>query len=1014
MSIPFENIFISVLNMSITGSYIIAAILLLRLLLKKAPKIFSYSLWAIAGLRLLCPFSFSSIVSIFNFISPPAAESSIGGATANGYIPQDIGMMLIPEVNTGIPAADTVINTVLPSAQPTASVNPMQILLSIAGLIWIIGVLSMCIYGIISVVKIRKQIKFATKFRDNIFECDAIRSPFVFGLIKPRIYLPCGMNENQLKYVLMHEKNHIRRFDHITRIIAFIILILHWFNPFVWIGYTLAIHDMEMSCDENVLKKLGNESKKAYSFTLVSVGANKKLSFGTPLSFGENGVEKRVKNILGFKKPKIIAVIVCVVLCFAAAAVCLTNGISEKDKNDETVINDMQTQIEARLEEIFSAEAYQYETNNYEIYTAGAKIAVTEAEPDGTTTVYGHKRLFHFDISYEHLIGYEEEYLYPTEIPPTSRFKASFDKDGKLLSVEDVEGEIPQLPETIRYDFEVRDRAYRRAEKQLKVQHSKIKIYTKGIFESYFKGTALDGLEAQHFELAGDCYGNPVAVISFACVDSVSQYRISDYYELTKIIDGERIPLKSKTLSDSDTVFVPSGKHAGREVLYFAYLSKYIDKLEECEYEIRFFVLTDSNNAYEEYCVKFKVDDLSPSAFTKPSLTYNNLNVGHNPGLFEATREEFLSGEIYPYSSASNKVTLSEKNLKQIGKLLDKSVFSYNNREMSYPEQLKAYTVELTDEKGRNYNFIIYENLIKDSNAEYSKSPNIELNNVELYNYINETYTDVMGDTVDSGYETSTGVFVKNPNLITTEAHTGKNVGQAAAPEYIVSNIKFTSPADGFRLIGFSVSDKFFNISFMNEGGKTVGYTEDYTLDKLVDGQWQNVEQIKKREALEAWFTEPGKTSPAQLYTDKFYLNLDGGTYRIHLPVISETKGNITIEFTVKAYMITEYDALSFEGIPVQIEVRRKDSDNFHYTVFSQDELLEIAELYNQAGFEEEKPTGILKEKAARVTVIDNKGYKYRFIIYDDGVISINQRNYTSRNGEKLYEMLTAEISDRL
>lgn len=1011
MNISFENVFITVLNMSITGSYIIAAILLLRLILKKAPKIFSYSLWAIAGLRLLCPFSFSSVISIFNFISPPAAESSVTGTTANGYIPQDIGMMLIPEVNTGIPAADTVINTVLPSAQPTASINPMQILLTAACLIWVSGIIAMSVYGIVSVIKIRKQIKFATKFKDNIFECDAIRSPFVFGVIRPRIYLPCGMSENQLEYVLMHEKNHIRRFDHITRIIAFIILILHWFNPFVWIGYTLAIHDMEMSCDENVLKKLGAEAKKAYSFTLVSVGADKKLSFGTPLSFGENGVEKRVKNILGFKKPKIIAVIICVVLCVVAAAVCLTNGISEKSKNNEAVMNDMQSQIEARLEEMFSAEAYQYGTNDYMIYAAGSKIAVTEAGADGTTTVYGRKRLFHFDISYEHLIGYEEEYLYPTEIPPTSGFKASFDKDGKLLSVEDVEGEIPQLPETIRYDFEVRDRAYRRAEKQLKAQYSKIKIYTKGIFESYFRGTVLDGLEAQHFELAGDCYDNPVAVISFSC-DSVKQFRISDYYELTKIVDGERIPLESKTLSDSDAVFVPSGKHAGREVLYFAYLSKFIDKLEECEYEIKFFVLTDNSNTYEEYFVKFRVDDLSPSAFTKPSLTYDNLNVGYNPGLFETAREEFVSGEIYPCNSVLNKITLSEKNLKQIGKLLDKAVFSYDNKEIGYSEYMEAYAVEMTDEKGRSYNFTIYGNLITDGNAEYTKHPDIELNSDELFDYISETYTTAMGTMIESGYETSTDIFAKNPNLLTTQAD--KYTDPDSAPEYIVSKIKFTSPADGFRLIGFSVLDTFFHISFLNEGNETVGYTEDYTMDKLVDGQWQSVEQIKKREAFDAWFTEPGNTSPAQLYIDKFYLNLEGGTYRVHLPVISETKGYITIEFTVKAYMITEHDAFGFEGTPVQIDVRAKDRDNFHYTVFSKNEFAEIAKLCNQGGFEEEKPTGILKEKAARVTVIDNKGYKYSFIIYDDGVININGRNYVNGNGKKLYELLTAEIYDKL
>ena len=1014
MNTPFENIFITVLNMSITGSYIIVAILLLRLLLKKSPKIFSYSLWAIAGLRLLCPFSFSSVISIFNLIAPPSAESSVVGATANGYIPQDIGIMLIPEVNTGIPAADTVINTVLPSAQPTASVNSMQILTASACLIWIAGVLAMCIYAVVSVMKIKKQIKFATKFRDNIFECDSIRSPFVFGIIKPKIYLPCGMSENQLEYVLMHEKNHIRRFDHITRIIAFTVLILHWFNPFVWIGYTLAIHDMEMSCDENALKKLGTEAKKAYSFTLVSVGANKKLSFGTPLSFGENGVEKRVKNILGFKKPKAIAVIVCIVLCVVAAAVCLTNGISEKDKNIEAVMNDMQSQIEARLEEMFSAEAYQYEANNYEIYTAGAKIAVTEDEPDGTTTVYGRKRIFSFDISYEHLIRYEEEYLYPTEIPPTSTFKASFDNEGNLIYVEDVEGEIPQLPETIQYDFDVRDRAYRRAEKQLKAQYSKIKVYTKGIFESYYSGTALDGLEAQSFELAGDCFGNPVAVISFSCVQSEKQYRISDYYELTKIVDGERIPLESKTLSDSDTVSVPTGKHAGREVLYFAYLSKYIDALEECEYEIKFFVQTEGSNAYEEYCVKFKVDDLSPSKFTKPSLTYDTLNTGYNPGLFETESEDFVYGEIYPCSSVLNKVTLSEKNLKQIRKLLDKAVFTYSGKELSYPEHLEAYTVELRDEKGRNYNFTVYGNLVNDGNAEYTRRPYIELNSDELFNYINETYPAAMSNMIESGYETSTDIFAKNPYPLTTQTDTNKNIDPTSVTEYIVSKIKFTSPADGLRLIGFNVSRSFINISFLNEGSEEIGYTEDYTMDKLVDGQWQSVEQIQIREALETEFAEPGRTGRADLSVDKFYQNLENGTYRIHLRIIGEKESYITVEFTAKAYMITEHDAFGFEGTPVQIDVRPKDNDNFFCTDFTYDEMLEIAELYGKGGFEEEKPTGILKEKAARVTVIDNKGFKYSFIIYDDGVINIDGRNYVNNNGKKIYELLTAEIYDRL
>ena len=245
-----EQTFISFFNMSLTGSYIILAIILIRQLLQKAPKIFSYALWSIAGLRLIFPFSFSSVLSIFNLFSMPVQTASSGNVTVNNFVPDDIGMMKTPEISTGIKAADTVINPFLPVPEITDSVNPMQVITAVASVLWAAGIIAMAVYGFVSLVKVKKRVEFATKLDGNIFECEKVRSPFVFGILKPKIYLPCGMDEKQREFVILHEKNHIRRLDHITRLVSFAVLMLHWYNPLVWVGFNLMVRDMEMSCEK--------------------------------------------------------------------------------------------------------------------------------------------------------------------------------------------------------------------------------------------------------------------------------------------------------------------------------------------------------------------------------------------------------------------------------------------------------------------------------------------------------------------------------------------------------------------------------------------------------------------------------------------------------------------------------------------------------------------------------------------------------------------------------------------
>ena len=384
--------------------------------------------------------------------------------------------------------------------------------------------------------------------------------------------------------------------------------------------------------------------------------------------------------------------------------------------------------------------------------------------------------------------------------------------------------------------------------------------------------------------------------------------------------------------------------------------------------------------------------------------------MGYNPALFDAVSEAFTAGTIYPNNSVLNTVTLSENELKSIKKLLDKAVWTYKDEMMSYPDHMNAYTLELTDEKNRNYKFCVFENLIVDSNAEYSKKPNIELNSAELYGYVAEVYKSHMASFVQSGYETSTDIRLKYPNTATTDSNGEPAVKSAA--EYIVSDLKFNSPTEDFELLGFDVSERFFTISFINNSMQTINYTEDFTVDKLADGKWEPVEQINKHQIYETIFVEPNRTANSQLPANVFFINFESGTYRINMVMYTDGKPYaVSVEFTAKAYMIMEYNTHKIEGTPVKIEVRPKDSDNFHHTAFTQEEMQKIAEIYTTSDFSSFVPDGrLLNPKPVRVTIVDNKGYKYEFVLYNHGVIEIGGRSYQLSDGVSLYEMLTSKI----
>lgn len=313
-----ETSFLTLLNMSITAGYVILFVLAARLCMRKLPKRYSYWLWGAVGFRLICPVSFSSAFSLLGFIKQ-------GGLT---YIPADIGMMAKPEIDMGIVAVNNVLNQSLPPADPYQSINPMQAAVALGSIVWIAGMAVCGLCFAASYVLIRRRVACAIRTEENRYVCENLPSPFVLGLRKPRIYLPYGLTQEETAYIICHEQIHIKRRDPLIKVLACMLLCVYWFHPLVWLSYFLMIKDMEMSCDEQVIAEMGEQIKKPYSTSLLSIAAGRHFSAGSPLAFGEGGAKKRIKNILNYRKPP-----VWLCLGAGAAAVALLIVLSANPKD---------------------------------------------------------------------------------------------------------------------------------------------------------------------------------------------------------------------------------------------------------------------------------------------------------------------------------------------------------------------------------------------------------------------------------------------------------------------------------------------------------------------------------------------------------------------------------------------------------------------------------------------------------------------------------------------------------
>ena len=345
-----SGLFIKILNMSISASFVALVVMMIRLLIKKAPKKYSYALWAVVFFRFVCPFT----------IELPVSAVPVKPQT----IPQDIAYSENSFIQS-VPAIDNAVNNVIaeqpPSDAPVRNTNTIQVVLWIGAAVWLTGILVLLLHGIYSYLRLYKKVYTAIRVQGNIYETDRIKTPFVLGFIHPKIYVPIGLSEQELLYATLHEQTHIKRWDYLIKPFAFLITSIYWFNPLAWAAYALMTRDMELSADDNVIKSSNADIRGEYSNTLLTLSA-KKSGLLSPLAFAETGVSTRVKNVMKYKKPALLISVVTIGIVITASVLLLGSTPGK--------VNDMERYIEASGQAVSDSILVVYIDENYSVNDA--------------------------------------------------------------------------------------------------------------------------------------------------------------------------------------------------------------------------------------------------------------------------------------------------------------------------------------------------------------------------------------------------------------------------------------------------------------------------------------------------------------------------------------------------------------------------------------------------------------------------------------------------------------------
>jgi beta-lactamase regulating signal transducer with metallopeptidase domain len=372
-----STVFLKILNLSYSASWLILAVVIVRLLLKKAPKWINCLLWALVAVRLILPFSLESAMSLL-----PSGE----------VVPENIQATDVPHIETGINVVNSAVNPVMEETFAPASansVNPMQVVVTVLCIAWVIGILAMAVYAFISYAKIKRSVREAALLEKGIMECDEVKSPFILGILRPVIYVPSGMDRETLELVLAHEKAHLKRRDYVWKPLGYALLSVYWFNPLSWISYILLCRDIESACDEKVIRDKSSDYMAAYSQALLDCSIQKRRIAACPVAFGETGVKMRIKNVLNYKKPAFWIIIASLIACVVLAVCFLTNPkkeepVSEAPSETETPVSDEPY--------VFDEErVYYYSLNAYTINGIDPVKLINftiSFLPDGTYTWY--------------------------------------------------------------------------------------------------------------------------------------------------------------------------------------------------------------------------------------------------------------------------------------------------------------------------------------------------------------------------------------------------------------------------------------------------------------------------------------------------------------------------------------------------------------------------------------------------------------------------------------------------
>ncbi len=359
-----SGLFLAVFNRSIAAGWVVLAVLLLRALLCRAPRWTRGALWAVVATRLVLPGSVKSGVSLI-----PSAETVSPG----------IMLDRTPGIHSGVPALDRLVDPVIRGAftpSPVSSANPLQVWIPVLSAVWAAGVAGMLLYAVLHALGVRRRLSTAVMLQEGVYQSEAVASPFVFGLIRPKIYLPFKMEERDVASILAHERAHIRRGDHWWKPLGFLLLAVYWFAPLLWLAYGVFCRDVELACDERVIRALDRAGRADYAQALLNSGAGHPKGAAGPLAFGEVGIQARVRSVLGYEKPTRWAAATAVALAVVAGVCFLTDP--------------KQTQISPALERFLNQ---QIAAHSRSAQTGDNAVAIdvrvldTDVSP-GKTTLY--------------------------------------------------------------------------------------------------------------------------------------------------------------------------------------------------------------------------------------------------------------------------------------------------------------------------------------------------------------------------------------------------------------------------------------------------------------------------------------------------------------------------------------------------------------------------------------------------------------------------------------------------